>query len=196
MSITDGQLILDADAFRQGIRPAISVGLSVSRVGGVGQTKRQKSLTASLFKKLASYRQAAEFSHFGSELAIESRADLELGKKIYEALKQPPDVVHEASVQDLIMGVVMKTEGKITINIDLLKRRAIELGPTMTADSDWDGTIAKLLTEVTVQAPAAPAPAPPANGAPGQPPGPGAPPPAAAAPAAPAPAASGTEAKK
>jgi F-type H+-transporting ATPase subunit alpha len=161
MSITDGQLIFDTEAFRAGIRPAVSVGLSVSRVGGVGQDKRQKKLTASLFKKLAAYRQAAEFSHFGSELAIESRADLELGKKIYEALKQPPDIIYSANVQDLILGTVMKTEGKITINIDSLKRKALELAPSMTTDSDWEGTITKLLGEVTVQA-AAPPPPPPA----------------------------------
>jgi F-type H+-transporting ATPase subunit alpha len=167
MSITDGQLIFDTEAFRAGIRPAISVGLSVSRVGGVGQNKRQKALTAGLFKKLAAYRQAAEFSHFGSELAIESKADLELGKKIYEALKQPPDIVYSINEQDLILGVVMKTEGKITINIDSLKRKAKELAPTLNADSDWDGAIAKLLSEVTVQAPTAPPPvpaAPPAAG--------------------------------
>ncbi len=162
MSITDGQLIFDSEAFRAGIRPAVSVGLSVSRVGGVGQAKRQKKLTASLFKKLAAYRQAAEFSHFGSELAIESRADLELGKKIYEALKQPPDVIYSANEQDLILGTVMKTEGKISINIDSLKRKAKELAPTMTPDSDWDGTIAKLLSEVTVQAATPPA-GPPAT---------------------------------
>ncbi len=183
MSITDGQLIFDTEAFRAGIRPAISVGLSVSRVGGVGQDKRQKKLTAALFKKLAAYRQAAEFSHFGSELAIESRADLELGKKIYEALKQPPDMIYSSNEQDLILGTVMKTEGKITINIDSLKRKAKELAPTMTADSDWEGTITKLLAEVTVQAAAPPAPAAPPPGAPpGQPP---AAPPAAAVPAAP-----------
>jgi F-type H+/Na+-transporting ATPase subunit alpha len=162
MSITDGQLILDTEAFRAGIRPAVSVGLSVSRVGGVGQDKRQKKLTAALFKKLAAYRQAAEFSHFGSELALESKADLELGKKIYEALKQPPDVIYSANEQDLILGTVMKTEGKITINIDSLKRKAKEIAPTMTPESDWEGTINKLLSEVTVQAPtAAVAAAPP-----------------------------------
>ncbi len=160
MSITDGQLIFDSDAFRQGIRPAVSVGLSVSRVGGVGQTKRQKKLTAGLFKKLALYRQAAEFSHFGSELAIDSKYDLELGKKIYEALKQPPDVIYSANEQDLILGTVMKTEGKIAINIDSLKRKAAEAAPGMTAEADWDGAIAKLLAEVTVQAPVA-APKPP-----------------------------------
>jgi F-type H+-transporting ATPase subunit alpha len=168
MSITDGQIILDAVAFRQGIRPAVSVGLSVSRVGGIGQNKRQKKLTAALFKKLASYRQAAEFSHFGSELALDSKTDLELGKKIYEALKQPPDIIYSANEQDLILGTVMKTEGKIAINIDLLKRKAKEIGPSLTPDSDWDGTISKLLTEVTVQAPAAPAP-PPANAGPNPP---------------------------
>jgi F-type H+-transporting ATPase subunit alpha len=194
MSITDGQLIFDSEAFRAGIRPAVSVGLSVSRVGGVGQNKRQKKLTASLFKKLASYRQAAEFSHFGSELALESKADLELGKKIYEALKQSPDVVYSANEQDLILGVVMKTEGKIAINIDSLKRKAVELAPSMTADSDWDGAIAKLLTEVTVQAPApvtavgTTAPPPPSAGSNPTPP----PAPAAPAPAAPKP----EEAKK
>jgi F-type H+-transporting ATPase subunit alpha len=173
MSITDGQYILDSEAFRAGIRPALSVGLSVSRVGGVGQTKRQKKITAALFKKLAAYRQAAEFSHFGSELALESKADLELGKKIYEALKQPPEIVYNANEQDLIMGVVMKTEGKITINIDSLKRKAKELAPTLTAESDWDAVIGKLLGEVTVQAPTAPpaAAVPPGatTGAPGAP---------------------------
>lgn len=188
MSITDGQLIFDTEAFRAGIRPAVSVGLSVSRVGGVGQNKRQKKLTASLFKKLAAYRQAAEFSHFGSELAIESRADLELGKKIYEALKQPPDVIYTANEQDLILGTVMKTEGKITINIDSLKRKAKEMAPSMTPESDWDGAVAQLLAEVTVQA--ATAPPPPAAAAP--PPAPGQPP---AGPTTP-PAAPPAEAKK
>lgn len=178
MSITDGQLIFDTEAFRAGIRPAVSVGLSVSRVGGVGQTKHQKGLTAALFKKLAAYRQAAEFSHFGSELAIESRADLELGKKIYEALKQPPDVIYTANEQDLILGTVMKTEGKITINIDSLKRKAKEMGPTMTADSDWDAALNQLLAEVTVQAPVMAAPAPQAPPAGTNPATPAAPPPA------------------
>ena len=182
MSITDGQLIFDSNAFRSGIRPAVSVGLSVSRVGGIGQNKRQKKLTGMLFKKLAAYRQAAEFSHFGSELALESKYDLELGKKIYEALKQPPDVIYDANIQDLILGTVMKTEGKITINIDSLKRKAVEMAPSMTPEADWDAAIATLLVATTVQAPAAP----PAAGA-GAPPAPGSPP-ATAAPATPTPA--------
>lgn len=153
MSITDGQLILDTEAFRKGIRPAVSAGLSVSRVGGIGQTQRQKKVTALLFKKLASYRQAEEFSHFGSELALESRYDLQLGRMIYEALRQAPDVVYTANEQDLIIGVVVRTGGKIAINIDSLKRKAVEKAPSMTVDADWDAAIAALLAEVTVQAP-------------------------------------------
>ncbi len=171
MSITDGQLIFDSETFRQGIRPAISVGLSVSRVGGVGQNKRQKKLTANLFKKLALYRQADEFSHFGSELAIDSKYDLQLGKLIYEAVKQPPEIIYTTNEQDLILGTVMKTEGKIAINIDSLKRKAKQMAVGMEPNSDdWEPTIAKLLAEVTIQAPTAikpsePQPKPQAPGA-------------------------------
>jgi F0F1-type ATP synthase alpha subunit len=136
------------------------VGLSVTRVGGVGQKKRQQNLRAGLLKKLASYRQAEEFSHFGSELAIESKQDLELGKKIYEAFKQPPDVVYTINEQDLILGTVMKSEGKVMINVDQIKRKAKEMAATIDPEADWDPIIADLLGQTTVQAPEAPAPAP------------------------------------
>ncbi len=159
MSITDGQLIFDSETFRSGIRPAISVGLSVTRVGGVGQKKRQQALRAALLKKLASFRQAEEFSHFGSELAIESRQDLELGKKIYEAFKQAPDAVYTINEQDLILETVMKSEGKIMINVDQIKRKAKEIAPTIDPDGDWTPFVADMLAQTTVQAPAAAAPA-------------------------------------
>jgi len=142
----------------------VSVGLSVTRVGGVGQKKRQQALRAGLLKKLASYRQAEEFSHFGSELAIESRQDLELGKKIYEAFKQAPDIVYTINEQDLILETVMKSEGKIMINVDQIKRKAKELAPTMDPDGDWGPIVADLLAQTTVQAPTAPAATPAADG--------------------------------
>ncbi len=140
-------------------------------MGGVGQNKRQKKLTANLFKKLALYRQADEFSHFGSELAIDSKYDLQLGKLIYEAVKQPPEIIYTTNEQDLILGTVMKTEGKIAINIDSLKRKAKQMAVGMEPNSDdWEPTIAKLLAEVTIQAPTAikpsePQPKPQAPGA-------------------------------
>jgi F-type H+-transporting ATPase subunit alpha len=77
MSITDGQIVFDLGVFRQGVRPAVKAGLSVSRVGGQAQTKREKLLSGNLFKKLAKYHQAEEFSHFGSSLSKEASIDLD-----------------------------------------------------------------------------------------------------------------------
>jgi F-type H+-transporting ATPase subunit alpha len=127
MSITDGQIIFDLQSFRQGIRPAVNAGLSVTRVGGVGQSKAQKALTQAIFKKLADYHQAEEFSHFGSELSPESQASLELGKRIYEAFKQTPQEIYSISEQQLVLETVMKTEGKIKINVGMLKVQARDL---------------------------------------------------------------------
>ena len=90
MSITDGQWILDMEIFRSGIRPAVSMGLSVTRAGGIGHNKRQKALAAQTLKILADYRQAEEFSHFGSELVAESKRALLTGKRIFQVLTQGP----------------------------------------------------------------------------------------------------------
>ncbi|HSH31645.1 MAG TPA: sodium-transporting two-sector ATPase [Candidatus Saccharimonadales bacterium] len=152
MSITDGQIIFDLGLFRQGIRPAVSAGLSVSRVGGRAQTARQKELTGLLFKKLAAYRQAAEFSHFGSELAIDSQADLELGKWVYEALKQLPQELYSLVQQELMLAAVVATEGKTKLDIDSLKRQAGELGNLITNDKEYPAAIKKLLKDNSVQA--------------------------------------------
>ncbi len=91
MSITDGQIIFDLGFFRKGVRPAVNAGLSVSRVGGQAQTTRQKQLSTALFKSLARYHQAEEFSHFSSQLSRDARLDLARGKHLYMALQQPPE---------------------------------------------------------------------------------------------------------
>jgi F-type H+-transporting ATPase subunit alpha len=166
MSITDGQIIFDADSFRQGVRPAVNAGLSVTRVGGKAQTPRQQKLTGSLFKAIASYRQAMEFSRFGTELAPEAQAQLDLGKKIYEALKQPPDVIYSPNEQLLILETIMKTEGKIGINVDALKRQTKEMAATLSDDASLDVAITRLLEVTTVHPVAPPAPAPVAVAAP------------------------------
>src|SRR6185437_14924885 len=111
MSITDGQIIFDLSNFRKGIRPAVNAGLSVSRVGGQAQTGRQKRLSGTLFKKLALYRQAEEFSHFGSSLSKSARIDLTLGKQIYEALQQPPEVLRSLTQQQLILETILLASG-------------------------------------------------------------------------------------
>lgn len=89
ISITDGQIFLETDLFYQGIRPAISVGLSVSRVGGSAQTKAVKSVSAKLRLSLAQYRELAAFAQFGSDLDKETRTILNRGARLTELLKQP-----------------------------------------------------------------------------------------------------------
>lgn len=88
ISITDGQIFLETDLFYQGIRPAISVGLSVSRVGGSAQTKAVKSVSGKLRLNLAQYRELAAFSQFGSDLDKETQNSLNRGVRLTELLKQ------------------------------------------------------------------------------------------------------------
>ena len=89
ISITDGQIFLETDLFYQGVRPAISVGLSVSRVGGSAQTKAVKSVSGTLRLSLAQYRELAAFAQFGSDLDKETRDTLNRGVRLTELLKQP-----------------------------------------------------------------------------------------------------------
>jgi F-type H+-transporting ATPase subunit alpha len=89
ISITDGQIFLETDLFYQGVRPAISVGLSVSRVGGSAQTKAVKSVAGTLRLNLAQYRELAAFAQFGSDLDKETQQTLNRGSRLTELLKQP-----------------------------------------------------------------------------------------------------------
>ncbi len=89
ISITDGQIFLETDLFYQGIRPAISVGLSVSRVGGAAQTKAVKTVSGNLRLSLAQFRELASFAQFGSDLDAETKARIDRGQRLTELLKQP-----------------------------------------------------------------------------------------------------------
>ncbi|MXO85723.1 F0F1 ATP synthase subunit alpha [Altererythrobacter aurantiacus] len=89
ISITDGQIFLETDLFYQGIRPAINVGLSVSRVGGAAQTKAMKKVSGSMKLDLAQYREMAAFAQFGSDLDASTQRLLNRGARLTELLKQP-----------------------------------------------------------------------------------------------------------
>jgi F-type H+-transporting ATPase subunit alpha len=89
ISITDGQIYLEPDLFYQGIRPALNVGISVSRVGGAAQTRAMRQVAGKLRLDLAQFRELAAFAQFGSELDRATRAQLERGLRITEVLKQP-----------------------------------------------------------------------------------------------------------
>ncbi|WP_295144897.1 F0F1 ATP synthase subunit alpha [uncultured Campylobacter sp.] len=90
ISITDGQIFLESDLFNSGIRPAINVGLSVSRVGGAAQIKATKQVSGTLRLDLAQYRELQAFAQFASDLDESSRKQLERGQRMVEVLKQPP----------------------------------------------------------------------------------------------------------
>jgi F-type H+-transporting ATPase subunit alpha len=89
ISITDGQIYLESDLFYQGIRPAISVGISVSRVGSAAQIKAMKQVAGRLKGDLGQFRELAAFAQFGSELDAKTQAQIDRGKRITEVFKQP-----------------------------------------------------------------------------------------------------------
>ena len=89
ISITDGQIYLETDLFYQGIRPAVSVGLSVSRVGSAAQIKAMKQVAGKIKGDLAQFRELAAFAQFGSDLDAKTKAKLDRGARIVELFKQP-----------------------------------------------------------------------------------------------------------
>jgi F-type H+-transporting ATPase subunit alpha len=90
ISITDGQIFLETDLFYQGVRPAVSVGISVSRVGSAAQVKAMKQVAGRLKGELAQFRELAAFAQFGSDLDAKTQAQIERGKRIMEVFKQAP----------------------------------------------------------------------------------------------------------
>ncbi len=103
ISITDGQIFLETELFNSGIRPAINVGLSVSRVGGAAQIKATKQVAGTLRLDLAQYRELQAFAQFASDLDELSRKQLERGQRMVEVLKQPPFSPLTAEKQVLII---------------------------------------------------------------------------------------------
>lgn len=109
ISITDGQIFMETNLFNQGIRPAVSVGLSVSRVGGSAQTKAVKSVAGSLRLDLAQFRELAAFAQFGSDLDAETKSKIERGQRLTELLKQPQ--YSPLGVWEQTVSLLAATEG-------------------------------------------------------------------------------------
>lgn len=164
MSITDGQWILDMKIFREGVRPALNTGLSVTRVGTRGYNDRQKDQNSKLLKAQAAYTQAQEFSHFGAELADTAKADITRGDWLREAYTQIPGETYNLMAQQLIMDTVLESPPTVKIDVPLLKRQSIELAKEVKTDADFDKVKMKLRQQVTqaVAAPTAPPAAQPA----------------------------------
>jgi F-type H+-transporting ATPase subunit alpha len=138
MSITDGQWILDMDIFRNGIRPALNIGLSVTRAGGIGHNKRQKALAAETLKLLADYRQAEEFSHFGTELAAEAKRALEVGKRIFALMTQSPTDTYSLLAQQLMLDIVLHADTVVPFDMSTLKLNVKDYAAKITSDDMYD----------------------------------------------------------
>ena len=150
ISITDGQIYLEADLFRAGVRPAINVGISVSRVGGSAQTTPMKRVAGKLRIELSQYRELEAFAQFGSELDPDTQATLARGSRLVEALNQ--DERSPWTIEDQVAAIYSGTGGYLDrIKVErvgefhemLLQRLHAEKADLMSkiADGEWDDSI-------------------------------------------------------
>jgi F-type H+-transporting ATPase subunit alpha len=126
ISITDGQIYLEGNLFNAGIRPAVNVGISVSRVGGDAQTKAMKQVAARLRLDMAAYRELAAFAQFGSDLDKATQAQLNRGQRMQEILKQPQ--YQPMSLEDQVMVIFAGTNGYADqVPVDKMRKWEIDL---------------------------------------------------------------------
>ncbi len=159
MSITDGQWILDMDVFREGLRPAINIGLSVTRVGTVGHSDRQKDQNKRTVQALSAYEEAKEFAQFGSEMALNSQGSIILGNRIREAFTQIPGETYSLIEEQLLLGIVLDSDPNQSLDITKLKETIKQNSAQIKADTDFDKVFGQLKTQfLPAPKPAAPAP--------------------------------------
>ncbi|MGA9047321.1 F0F1 ATP synthase subunit alpha [Sulfuricurvum sp.] len=161
ISITDGQIFLETDLFNSGIRPAINVGLSVSRVGGAAQIKATKQVAGTLRLDLAQYRELQAFAQFASDLDEVSRKQLERGQRMVEVLKQPPYsplgaekqalvifAGNEGYLDDISAGSVVKFEADLYPFVEASYPQILEnIRSTSKIDDDTMAMMKKALEE-------------------------------------------------
>lgn len=151
MSITDGQWILDMNVFRDTMRPAINVGLSVTRVGSRGQNDRQKQLAAQTTAALNAYGEAQQFSHFGSELALAAQKDLQKGKQLFEVFNQNPNETYSLMSQTLMLDIVLNAPEGQVLDLKALKSNVSDYAARVTKDDEYGKARAELLAKSAVE---------------------------------------------
>ncbi|UXA05569.1 F0F1 ATP synthase subunit alpha [Mycobacterium sp. SMC-2] len=135
ISITDGQCFLESDLFNQGVRPAINVGVSVSRVGGAAQIKAMKEVAGSLRLDLSQFRELESFAAFASDLDATSKAQLERGERLVELLKQPQ--YQPMPVEEQVVSIFLGTGGHLdSVPVEDVRRFETELLDHMRASEE------------------------------------------------------------
>ena len=161
ISITDGQIFLESGLFNSGIRPAINVGLSVSRVGGSAQIKAIKKVSGTLRLDLAQYRELQAFAQFASDLDESSRKQLDRGQRMVEILKQPPYsplpvenqivIIFAGSrgfLDDIPVGAIGKFENELYSFIEAKYPNIFEdIRTKKTIEKDLEENLAKALND-------------------------------------------------
>ena len=142
ISITDGQCFLETDLFNQGVRPAINVGVSVSRVGGAAQIKAMKEVAGSLRLDLSQYRELEAFAAFASDLDATSKAQLERGARLVELLKQPQ--YSPLSVEEQVVAIFLGTKG----HLDSVPGRGRRSASRPSSSSTSKASHEDILTEI------------------------------------------------
>lgn len=151
MSMTDGQWILDSTIFKDTMRPAVSTGLSVTRVGGVGQNKRQKSQADVLNRTLAGYRTAEEYAHFGTELSPEAQADYDKGKVLFKLMNQSIGEIYNHAEQQFLMAIVLNSKPEEIVNVALLKQKVHDYALRLNEDKELKGNFDALCDELKAE---------------------------------------------
>jgi F0F1-type ATP synthase alpha subunit len=119
----------------------------VTRAGGLGHNKRQKELSGRALKILADSRQAEEFSHFGSELAVEAKAALAGGQRLFKILTQAPGETHSLLAQQLIFDLILNVQENEELNLTTLKQQADTYAAKITKDEEY-AKVRELLKQV------------------------------------------------
>jgi F-type H+-transporting ATPase subunit alpha len=174
ISITDGQIFLETDLFYQGVRPAINVGISVSRVGSAAQIKAMKQVAGKLKNELAQFRELAAFAQFGSDLDAKTQAQINRGKRIMEVFKQPQYrpvlveiqvailwIIQNGYIDDVPVEAVKEFQNKLadfltTRKADLLKKIAKEKAINDALTGELKAVAQEFKQTFVVQKPVAP----------------------------------------
>lgn len=137
MSITDGQWILDMNIFREGLRPAVNIGLSVTRVGGRGHNDRQKEQSQRAMQLLAAYNQANQFSQFSTELALATQKDIIRGRHFYKLLSQLPGETYSLMAQQMMLDIILDTDPTRGLNVTDLKQKINQAAVLVKSEADY-----------------------------------------------------------
>ena len=144
ISITDGQIFLETDLFYQGTRPAISVGISVSRVGSAAQLKAMKQVAGRLKGDLAQFREMAAFAQFGSELDAATQAKIERGKRIIELFNQPQ---YQPVAVEIQVAVLWAVQNGVLDDVPAPRAKEFQAGLTEFLITSKDALLAKIRRE-------------------------------------------------